>query len=93
MLLESLILYTCAKGVACTDTTTAYYKYNKDLQYAVHSVEKYGDNIAKQYPSVVFVATPIYTLTVVKKASFKVYKTVMFEVNIKDESLGLRWSY
>lgn len=93
MLLEIIVAATCIQGPGCSQATYAYYKQSAELQQIVHNVENYSNRIASQYPTVVYVLTPLYTLTISRSASFKIYKTLMFEVNVKNETLALKWSY
>jgi hypothetical protein len=94
MLLETIVAATCIQGPGCSQATSAYYKQSAELQQIVHNVENYSNHVASQYPTtVVYVLTPLYTLTISRSASFKIYKTLMFEVNVKNETLALKWSY
>jgi hypothetical protein len=93
MLLEIIIAAACIQGPGCSYATSAYYRQSVELQQIVSNAEKYANSIATQYPTTVYALTPVYTLTVSRVATFKVYKTLMFEVNMKNEYVALRWSY
>lgn len=93
MLLESLVVYACLEGKGCSDSTSAYYSYNKDIQVLSKRVENYGQMIIKDREYIVYVATPIYAAITGKKAEFLIHKGFDLIIDVKQPGLGLKWSY
>lgn len=93
MLLESLVVYACLEGKGCSDSTSAYYSYNKEIQYASKRVEQYGQMIIKDREYIVYVATPIYAAITGKKAEFLLHKGIYLIIDMKEPGAGLKWSY
>ncbi len=93
MLLESLVVYACLQGKGCSDSTSAYYSYNKELQYMSKRVEHYGQMISKDRAYIVYVATPLYAVMTGKKAEFLIHKGFYLLVDVKEPGIGLKWSY
>ncbi len=93
MLLESLVVYACLEGKGCSDSTSAYYSYNKDMQVLSQRVEQYGQMIVKDRQYIVYVATPMYAAITGKKAEFLIHKGFYLIVDMKEPGLGLKWSY
>lgn len=94
MLLEAIIATTCIIGQSgCSEATGAYYQSNKELQELVKNTEKLGQQLIKGNEYIVYVATPAYAIASGQNASFKVYKQLIFNVNVRKETVGLQWSY
>lgn len=93
MLLESLIVYACLEGKGCSDSTSAYYSYNKDVQAVSKRVENYGKQIIEGREYLVCVMTPMYAAATGKKAEFLIHRNLYLQIEFKQPGVGLKWSY
>ena len=93
MLLEMLVISTCFQKEGCTESTSAYYKYNKDAEALVKNVETVGKRLIKGNEWLVYSITPAYAMVLGQTANFKVYKTLIFKVNTKDQMLAFQFTY
>jgi hypothetical protein len=91
--LEALIISACVQGSGCNESTSAYYKYNKDLQAARHNVEAYGKYLVKDNQWVVYAAAPVYAIAAGQTAHIKIYRAFMLNLNVKDQMMGIQWNY
>lgn len=93
MLVEALIISACLQGSGCNESTSAYYKYNKDLFVAKQNVEKYGKKLARENEWIVYTVTPAYAIAAGQTAHIKIYKAWMLNLNVKDRAVGIQWTY
>lgn len=93
MLLEALIISACLHGPGCNESTSAYYLYNKDLQSIRLNVDNFGKAIAHNNQWAVYTVAPVYAVAAGQTAHIKLYKTWMVDLNIKNQMVGLQWSY
>jgi hypothetical protein len=93
MLLEGLVILACVQGEGCSQSTGAYYRYNRDAQILVKNAENYGKSILYQNEYLVYVGTPLYAALAGKPMRFNMGKGWMFKMDLKNEGVGLEWSY
>lgn len=93
MLIETVILYSCIKGLGCSQSTSAYYLYNKDVREVAQRAQQIADPFIKENKWLVYVVTPIYSATSGKVASFALTKNTALNLNIKGSYVGLQWNY
>lgn len=94
MFVEILVATTCISGnPGCSESTSAYYQYNKDLQQVVRNAENYGKKIVNGNEWIVYAATPAYAVMSGQTARFHLYKGTTLGVNVKSQSLIFQWSY
>jgi hypothetical protein len=94
MLLETLVATTCLMGKGgCSEVTGNYYSYNKDLQDVVKNTERIGENYIKDKKYIIYVFTPVYAVISGKNASFKLHKSLILNLNFKQSTVGLQWTY
>lgn len=93
MLIETIVLYSCVKGVGCTQSSSAYYLYNKDVQVISQRAQQMVEPFIKDNKWLVYVAAPVYSATSGKVASFVLTKNTALNLNIKTSYVGLQWSY
>lgn len=93
-MLEALIIATCiTEKYGCSEATSAYYLSNKQLQDAVKNVEKISNKFISNKEYLVYIATPIYTAAIGQQASFKIYNSLMFNLDLKHSSVGVQWNW
>lgn len=94
MLPELLVIIACLQDKGgCTESTSAYYKYNKDLQIVVEHAEEYGKRIVNGNEWIVYAATPMLAIIGGKQANVRLSKRLVLGVNVKQENVILQWSY
>lgn len=94
MLAEFLVITACLQDKGgCTESTSAYYKYNKNLQLVVEHAEEYGKRIVHGNEWIVYAATPMMAIAGGKQANIRIAKGWMLGINVKQESVVLQWSY
>jgi hypothetical protein len=93
MMLELLVATACVNGRGCSETTSAYYKSNIELQQTVERAELYGKNLVKNHDWIVWAVTPAATLASGQTARFKLYKTTTFGINAKNQLLLFEFNY
>lgn len=93
MLVESLVIFACIEGHGCTQSTGAYYVYNRDAKKVVQNVQDYGKRIAKDNELLVYAVTPVYALASGNTARFKMGKGFILKLDVKDQGIGLEWTY
>lgn len=94
MLPELLVITACLQDKGgCTESTDAYYKYNKNLRAYVEHVEEYGKRIVRGNEWIVYAATPMMAIVGGKQANIRIAKGWMLGINVKQESVILQWSY
>ena len=94
MLMEALVVTACLqqKG-GCSESTSAYYKSNKEIQDIVHNVDAFGKRIVRGNEWIVYAATPMYAIATGATANFHIHKGWMLGIDIKGEKVLLQWSY
>ena len=94
MLMEALVVISCVqqKG-GCSESTSAYYQSNKDLQAVVENVDAFGKRMVRGNEWIVYAATPFYAAMSGQQSNFKLSKQWLLGVNIKKELVVLQWSY
>jgi len=94
MFLEALVVAACLqqKG-GCSESTSAYYKSNKELQEATKNAEALGKRIVNGNEWIVYAATPMYAIATGATANFHIHKGWIFGVDIKNERVMIQWSY
>lgn len=94
MLPELLVITACLQDKGgCTESTSAYYKYNKDLQIVVEHAEEYGRRIVNGNEWIVYAATPMLAIVGGKQANIHIAKGWVLGINAKQETVVLQWSY
>lgn len=93
MLVEALVITACMNGSGCIESTMAYSSYNHEFQSMIMDIENKIDKISKSNTYMVYVVTPAYIVMSGKTAHFAIYKKLTFDVNIKNQYVGLNWSY
>ncbi len=94
MLAELLVVTACLQDKGgCTESSSAYYKSNKDLQTVVEHAEDYGKRIVNGNEWIVYAATPFYAALSGQQANFKLSRQWLLGVNVKKENIVLQWSY
>lgn len=94
MLIEALVITACLQQQGgCSESTSAYYKYNTNIQAVVENVEKLGKRITKGNEWLVYVATPVYAVAAGQQANFKLSGAWMLGIDVKNEAVLLKWSY
>jgi hypothetical protein len=94
MLMEALVIVACLQGKGgCSESTSAYYKSNKDAQVIVENVEALGKRVTKGNEWLVYVATPIYAIAAGQPANIFLHKEWILGINLKKELIALQWSY
>ena len=91
--IEALVIGACLQGSGCRESTSAYYSYNKDLQAAKVRVEKYGKVIVKNNQWLVYSASPAWAMASGQTAHIKLYRQWVLNLNVKDQMVGLQWTY
>lgn len=94
MLLEVLVVSVCASGQpGCDRATQAYYQSSTEVQEIVHNTERIGKRLVEGHEYLVYIATPIYAAISGKDVVVKIKKDLNLNLNFKEESLALQWSY
>lgn len=94
MLIEALVITICANGYdGCSQSTSAYYQSNKELQETVKNVENIGKKITNDHEWIVYIGTPAYAILSKKPAKILIFKGTTFNVDPWNRSVGLQWSY
>lgn len=94
MFLETLILGICVQGHGgCSESTSAYYQHNKDVQQVVKNVEEYGKKMVNGNEWIVYAATPFYAFVSGKPATFTIARGWALEVNVKEQAAAIKWTY
>ena len=94
MLVELLIVTACLQDKGgCSESTSAYTKYNVEVAKTIENVERYGQRLVNSNEWVVYAATPFLAAVSGKTANFKIYKGLVLGVNVKQENVLLQWSY
>lgn len=93
MFLESMIFVACSQGKGCTEATTAYYQSSKELQEAALYIDGYAKRLSQHYPTIVYIMTPIYSVAIEGRGSFVMYKTLMCELNFRNEVISLKYTF
>ena len=94
MIIEALVLTACLQNQGgCSESTSAYYQYNKDVQVLAKNAEEFGKRIVKGHEWLVYAVTPMYAAMSGQQSNFKLSKSWMLGVNVRKELLLLQWSY
>lgn len=94
MFVEALVLTMCLQNQGgCTESTSAYVHYNKDVQTTLNNVEKFGNRLVMGHEWIVYAASPFLAAAAGKPANFKLSKNWVLAVNVKQENMYLQWSY
>ena len=94
MIIEALVITTCLQQQGgCSESTSAYYQYNKEAQEFVINVEKFGKKVIQGHEWLIYVASPIYALATNQQVNFKLSNHLLFGLNPKKELVILQWSY
>lgn len=93
-LVEALVVATCLqqKG-GCSESTSAYYSYNKEVQNIVKTTEAFGKKIVKGNEWIVYAASPLYAVAAGKPVNIHMYKGWVLGLDIKQELVLIKWSY
>lgn len=94
MLAEVIVISVCLQQQGgCSESTSAYYKYNKEVQTLVESVEKVGQRLITGNEWLIYIATPIASIASGKPANFYIKKGLMLGIDARKELVMLQWSY
>lgn len=93
MLIETLVIASCAQGVGCSQSTSAYYLYNKDIQEFTRRVEMVAEPIVKENTWIMYFAVPAYTITSGRTASIPLTKNTALNISIRSSYVGLQFNY
>jgi hypothetical protein len=93
VLLEAIVAATCIQGAGCQETTHAYYLQSKELQEWNKNIENYGNRVLKGHEWIVFLATPSYMMLSGQMATVKLSSNWYWEVNVKTQYSGVKWSW
>lgn len=91
---EALVLATCLqqKG-GCSESQSAYYQYNKDVQQVVKDSEAYGKKLMKGNEWAVYAISPVAAIATGKPVNIHLYKGWVLAVDVKQELVMIKWNY
>lgn len=93
-MIEALVITACMQNKGgCTEGTSAYYSYNKDVKAAVERVEEYGKSVFKGKEWLIYVITPVYSVSTGKPANFTLYRGLILSLDVKQQTVAFKWSY
>jgi len=93
MLIETLVIASCAQGIGCAQSTSAYYLYNKDLQEFARKVETIAEPLIKENNWIVYVIVPAYTIGTGKTASVPLTSNTALNFSVRNSYVGIEFNY
>lgn len=95
MLLEMMVFTVCLQDLhtACGSAVGAYYHSNQQLQESVRLLERRAQNAIRGNEWIVYAFTPIYSAALGRTSSFMIRHNLVFELNIREQTIFLRWIY